>query len=275
LGKSYGEIAQETSWSATKVNRCLTEGRRSFLERFAGIESGAECQRWEPLLSALVDGEASPAQLADLRPHLRNCPPCRATVRALHDADRPLAAVFPVGLVGLGVKLSGVLERLVPAAAGGSEVTAAGGAGGAGMLGLGGAKLAALLATGAVAVGGGGAAAIHHRHEPARARVAVSHHPAAPLRGAAKAAAAVAAPAPLIAAAHRVRASTPAAPHRAASASATDVRDHELKPAGEEVVVATPAPIRGGAHSASAPAVTPAAVPPPADSSSGEFAPQP
>src|SRR5688572_11936820 len=39
-GHSYNEIAAITGWSYTKVNRCLTEGRRSFLERFADIESG-------------------------------------------------------------------------------------------------------------------------------------------------------------------------------------------------------------------------------------------
>jgi hypothetical protein len=46
----------------TKTNRCLAEGRRSFLERYARIESGGECERLAPLLSAFVDGEAGGAQ---------------------------------------------------------------------------------------------------------------------------------------------------------------------------------------------------------------------
>ena len=42
LGHSYEQICEVTGWSYTKVNRCLAEGRKSFLERYAGIESGRE-----------------------------------------------------------------------------------------------------------------------------------------------------------------------------------------------------------------------------------------
>ena len=38
-GYSYREIAAITGWTYTKVNRCLTEGRRAFA-RLAGIEAG-------------------------------------------------------------------------------------------------------------------------------------------------------------------------------------------------------------------------------------------
>jgi len=117
LGHSYSEISALTGFSPTKVNRCLTEGRKSFLERFDGIEAGTECERWQPVLSAMVDGEATAAQITEARPHLRNCPPARATLRGLDQANRPLAAVLPVGLVGAGAKLSGLLERLVPGGA--------------------------------------------------------------------------------------------------------------------------------------------------------------
>jgi hypothetical protein len=52
----------------------------------------------------LVDGEASAAQLAELRPHLRNCAACRADLRALHRGSAALGGVFPVSLVaGAGV----------------------------------------------------------------------------------------------------------------------------------------------------------------------------
>jgi Putative zinc-finger len=78
-----------------KVNRCLAEGRKSFLERYAGIESGHECERLAPALSAFVDGEADAGQAVDLRVHLRQCLACRAAVRGLHDASRPLEVVFP------------------------------------------------------------------------------------------------------------------------------------------------------------------------------------
>jgi len=100
-GHSYAEISDATGWSATKVNRCLAEGRRSFLVRFAGIESGAECERWQPLISAMVDGEATAEQLIDLRPHLRNCAGCRAVARGLHESTSALRAVFPVGAIAM------------------------------------------------------------------------------------------------------------------------------------------------------------------------------
>ena len=95
LGHSYEQICEATGWTYTKVNRCLAEGRKSFLERYAGIESGQECQRLAPTLSAFVDGEADAAQTVALRTHLRQCLACRAAVRGLHDASRPLAVVFP------------------------------------------------------------------------------------------------------------------------------------------------------------------------------------
>jgi RNA polymerase sigma factor (sigma-70 family) len=106
LGHSYEQICEATGWTYTKVNRCLAEGRKSFLERYAGIESGHECRRLAPLLSAFVDGEADAAQIVELRTHLRQCLACRAAVRGLHDASRPLAVVFPAA--GLVVGAGGV-----------------------------------------------------------------------------------------------------------------------------------------------------------------------
>ena len=108
-GNSYDEIQQQTGWSRTKVNRCLYEGRRSFLERYSGIESGDECRRWEPLLSALVDGEATRDELVELRPHLRRCSPCRAVVRELHRSSTPLSVVFP------GVAVAALSDHAEPA----------------------------------------------------------------------------------------------------------------------------------------------------------------
>ncbi|MCW3046508.1 MAG: polymerase, sigma-24 subunit, subfamily, partial [Solirubrobacterales bacterium] len=115
-GSSYQQICETTGWSYTKVNRCLAEGRKSFLARYAGIESGAECERWAGVLSAMVDGEATAAELVDVRPHLRNCPACRATVRELRRSSMPLAAVFPAaGLAlddGAVEQAGGLLGRL-------------------------------------------------------------------------------------------------------------------------------------------------------------------
>ncbi len=122
-GHSYNEIAALTGWSYTKVNRCLTEGRRRFLERFEAIESGAECERWLPIISAVVDGEASSAEILELRPHLRNCTACRATLKALQNSSAPLSAVLPVPLGGVAAadseQITNVFMRAYEAVAGG------------------------------------------------------------------------------------------------------------------------------------------------------------
>ena len=94
-GHSYSEIGAITGWSYTKVNRCLSEGRRSFLEHYEGIESGEECRRWLPVLSAMVDGEAS-ARAARWS-CARTCATARAAARrsgaaGQHDAARRAAA---------------------------------------------------------------------------------------------------------------------------------------------------------------------------------------
>src|SRR4051794_18765010 len=122
-GLSYQEIAERQAWSYTKVNRCLTEGRRAFLERFAGLESGDECQRWAPVVSALVDGEISLRDARAVRRHLRHCGACRSTVRELRAAGPSLAGVLPgAAAVGGGDTLDragGLLARAYEALAGG------------------------------------------------------------------------------------------------------------------------------------------------------------
>jgi RNA polymerase sigma factor (sigma-70 family) len=270
FGHSYAEIAEATGFSGTKVNRCLSEGRKSFLERFEGIEAGAECQRWRPVLSAMVNGEATAAQLTEARPHLRNCPACRATLRGLHQSQRPLRAVLPVGLVSLGAKLSGLLERVLPGVGGSDAAGAA--AGGAGLLGVGGVKLAGLVAAGAVATGGGLVVAQDARH-------GTDHRgsPARTVRGApARAATGVASPS-RVAPAPAHRSSAKVVARRGGRAPRTDVRGVasrrriEFAPRGGDLAptpVARPAP---KAVRATAPRPVPAG----ADSTRGEFAPQP
>jgi len=100
-GLSYAEISSRTGWSATRTNRCITEGRRALLERLGAIESGAECARWLPRLSALADGEAAATDVAELRPHLRSCPSCRATLRELHAVPAQVALLVPPAAVGV------------------------------------------------------------------------------------------------------------------------------------------------------------------------------
>jgi RNA polymerase sigma factor (sigma-70 family) len=99
-GLSYREICEETGWTYTKVNRCLSEGRRRFHDRLAGIESGAECERLAPHLSALADGEARAEDMAALRPHLRTCLVCRARLRDYRAVPARVAAVAPPVVLG-------------------------------------------------------------------------------------------------------------------------------------------------------------------------------
>jgi hypothetical protein len=97
----------------TKVNRLLTEGRRAFLRRVSGIERGAECGRYEPLLSALADGEATAEDLAKLRPHMQTCLSCRAALREFRAMpDR----------VATGQKLAAVAASAAALAGGGTAV---------------------------------------------------------------------------------------------------------------------------------------------------------
>jgi RNA polymerase sigma factor (sigma-70 family) len=174
-GHSYKQIQEITGYSYTKVNRCLSEGRRSFLARVERIESGAECERLAPLLSALADGEASSRDVAALRPHLRTCLSCRAALRDARDVPARVAALAPVGLLlgggggGGGGALRGALraasdwlgERVTWVAVRGQELfeTAASH------------KLAAAAAS-AAALGGGGIATVQvgGDHPPARDR---------------------------------------------------------------------------------------------------------
>ncbi len=83
-GLSYEEIARRCGWTYTKVNRAITEGRRRFLALYGSLEAGEECDRFAPILHALAAGRATSEQLVEVRPHLRRCQACRATVRDLH-----------------------------------------------------------------------------------------------------------------------------------------------------------------------------------------------
>jgi RNA polymerase sigma factor (sigma-70 family) len=99
-GLSYNEIGERLGWTYTKVNRCITEGRRRFMRLYEELETGMECERLAPTLHALAHGTADSEALLELRPHLRNCAGCRATVRALHASHlRGLTAFAPIAAI--------------------------------------------------------------------------------------------------------------------------------------------------------------------------------
>ena len=83
-GYSYDEIGSHLGWTYTKVNRAITEGRRRFMKVFQAIESGEACEQYVATIAALAGGTATSAEVIEIRPHLRHCSACRATVRRLH-----------------------------------------------------------------------------------------------------------------------------------------------------------------------------------------------
>src|SRR3954468_659661 len=107
-GLSYQEICSATGFSYTKVNRCITEGRRAFLKRVVGIEAGAECERLAPVISKVADGEATPDEMRLVRPHLKGCLACKATLREYRETPARLAGLgAPGAVVARGPGLGG------------------------------------------------------------------------------------------------------------------------------------------------------------------------
>jgi RNA polymerase sigma factor (sigma-70 family) len=162
-GYSYREIGEITGFSATKVNRCVAEGRERFRRFLVRRDGGGRCAELAPLLSALADGEAGSEDAATLREHLRSCPHCRATLRTYRAAPGAAAALAPI----LPAARGPLLERLHDAYAavatrigGGSaasDSTLGGFAASGGSRGLGMTALAKVLALCAGTVGGAAA----------------------------------------------------------------------------------------------------------------------
>ncbi len=68
---------------------------------FQAIESGEACERYLPTIAALAGGSATSAEVVEIRPHLRHCSACRATVRQLHlSAGTTVKLLLPGFLLG-------------------------------------------------------------------------------------------------------------------------------------------------------------------------------
>jgi RNA polymerase sigma factor (sigma-70 family) len=154
-GYSYAEIGEITSWSKTKVNRCLAEGRERFRSLVARSTDGSRCEEMKPLLSAFCDGEAGREQMAELREHLRACSACRATLRTYRAAPSAAAALAPALPLhrSLWERIHDALEGAASRLGGGRGDGVAQIAGGSGPGGVGLAKVAA------VCIGAAGSAA--------------------------------------------------------------------------------------------------------------------
>ena len=182
-GFSYAEIADLNSWTHTKVNRCIAEGRQRFRSVFNDSEAGERCAYFEPLLSAACDSELSAERTTELKDHLAVCGHCRATLRTYRAAPRAAAALAPAlplshslwerfqeAAISVQVRLGGL---------GGQAETQTGAvASVGGTRGMGTAAMAKLLAV-CVGTAGGAAACVatgvvpaplvaEHRSEPTR-----------------------------------------------------------------------------------------------------------
>jgi len=155
-GYSYAEIGEITSWSHTKINRCLAEGRERFRRLVARSEAGERCAELRPLLSSFCDGEVDGAELAQLREHLRACGHCRATLRAYRAAPKAAAAFAPFLPLHPSLweraqeAVSGLANRVSGGGETASQVAAGGGASGG---------AAAFVKVAAVCIGTAGGAA--------------------------------------------------------------------------------------------------------------------
>jgi RNA polymerase sigma factor (sigma-70 family) len=233
-GLSYHEICVATNWSYTKVNRCLTEGRRAFLARVAGIEAGAECKRLAPLISKLADGEASPDEIRAVRPHLKSCLACKATLREYRAAPARLAGLVPpvVALAGGGASGPSLVARLLDRLSGMGDMA--------------GAKVAAVAASAVVLAGGGAAAGIDvlHHDSPAVAPSAFERAGATAPRAADPTPVAAAAPDPSTAAIDAV-AEPAAADPTPRTGAAKQARTDPLPEFDPGATTSGPAPVLG------------------------------
>lgn len=173
-GLSYNEICAATGWTYTKVNRCLTEGRKAFLKRVAGIESGAECERLAPLISKVADGEASAEEMRTLRPHLKGCLACKATLREYRSTPSRVAGLVPpVFALAGGGHDTGIIARLL------ERVDALGNVATV--------KVATIAAAGALAAGGGATVVRHEASPPPRTTATAAGESSRPVAAAATA----------------------------------------------------------------------------------------
>ena len=264
-GLSYQEICDATGFSYTKVNRCLTEGRRAFLKRVAGIEAGAECERLAPVISRVADGEATPEEMHLVRPHMKSCLACKATLREYRAAPARLGALVPpvVALAGDDGGTSGFVARWLERFAGLGDAA--------------GAKVAAVAASAVVLAGGSaaGVQALHHDAPPVPASAfATSDAPARKEPTARTSTAGSAAPDPSVAAMEAVASPAPAAPAQSdPPQSAPKMTDSvaEFDP-GMSGAAATPA-ASAPAATKPAPARSAPRPEPSARSGAGEFGP--
>jgi RNA polymerase sigma factor (sigma-70 family) len=181
-GYSYKEIGEITGWSYTKINRCMAEGRKRFLEVFAEIEQGKRCDQLATALSMVADGETGGREADQVHSHLRSCATCRAKLRAFRAIPERVFDLAPTGPAldqaaggrpheWIAERIGAAVEKTKHAGyslfnrgaeEGASQMVTAGGTSGAGIAGL-----AKVLAVCGAAVAGGGTCVATNVVDPA------------------------------------------------------------------------------------------------------------
>jgi RNA polymerase sigma factor (sigma-70 family) len=281
--------------SETQYKRKHTDAVRRLINLVIQTCPHDTCLQARTLIDLSVNDTLDHDSLARRDAHLAGCAHCRQYQRR----SRGLLIFTPLPALAFidrfAARLHGLLERFMPVAQNADAATTAGGVG---AVGAGGAKLAAVVAA-SVATVGCGTAVVHHRavHD-APAKAAVVHARPVVARAPAPTAITTATQPPSrstngsdAAAAAKARAKARAKTRAKAKAAArrkearAALGSGELKPLGHEIAVpstataaaaAAPAPVASTpspTHTKSAPVAVPTEAP--ADSSSGEFAPQP
>lgn len=99
-GYSYEEIGEITGFSRTKINRCMVEGRRRFLDSFSAIEEGQRCDELSGAISAFADGELSDRERPGLIEHISGCAHCRSKLREYRRVPKRVLGLAPVAMLG-------------------------------------------------------------------------------------------------------------------------------------------------------------------------------
>ncbi len=133
-GWSYDEIATFMGMSRNAVGVLLSRARLKFRTEFRlqQLDVDAlvdECREMLPLMSAVLDGEATEEEKERLQAHLAACPICRQTMEELAGAATTLRSMVPLApVLAIKIALIGKTATVVGAAAGaaaaGMSVTA-------------------------------------------------------------------------------------------------------------------------------------------------------
>lgn len=99
-GLSHAEIADQTGFSARKVDRSLVEGRRRLREWEQRLHDGEECAHMAESLARLVDDESSGVlERRRVARHIEHCGACRGEVRTLRARRALLVATVPTTML--------------------------------------------------------------------------------------------------------------------------------------------------------------------------------